>query len=259
MVRTPKSKSAAPKPAAESSKLKAARAGQASRGGRPRAAATDKQHRRQQILEASRRVFAKHGYHQATIEQIVSEAGVARGTFYLYFEDKRSAFSELIDRFSSRISMSISPIRLGDSEQSVAAQTLDNIRSIISLALHEREMTKILFADGIGLDPGFDRKLFAFYDEVVQLLTVSLGRGQRLGIVADGEPRVFAYLTIGALKELLNQVVKLGLSADSAEVLSAQLFDFLSQGYLRVEPSGVKAPKASARRVSQTGLKAGPR
>jgi hypothetical protein len=31
-------------------------------------------------------------------------------------------------------------------------------------------MTKILFTDAVGVDPAFDRKLFAFYDTVVQLL-----------------------------------------------------------------------------------------
>lgn len=182
-------------------------------------------------------VFAKRGYHQTTIEHIVAEAGVARGTFYLYFEDKRSVFGELIDRFSARISMAISSIVLDDPARNVAEQARGNIHAIIGLALQEREMTKILFTDAVGLDPGFDRKLYSFYDEVVQLLTESLRQGQRLGIVADGEPRVLAYLTIGALKELLTQVVTLGLTADSAEVLTAQLYDFLSQGYLRVEPA----------------------
>lgn len=212
---------------------------------RTRAPGADRQQRRQQILEAARTVFAKRGYHQTTIEHIVAEAGVARGTFYLYFEDKRSVFAELIDRFSNRISMAISSIIVDDEQRSVADQTRANIRAIITLALQEREMTKILFSDAVGLDPGFDRKLYSFYDEVVQLLTESLRQGQRLGIVRDGEPRVLAYLTIGALKELLSQVVTLGLSADSAEVLSVQLYDFLSQGYLRVEPPAAAKPAAA--------------
>ncbi len=209
-----------------------------------RRAHLDKHARRQQILEASRTVFARRGYHQTTIDHIVAEAGVARGTFYLYFEDKRSVFSELIDRFNSRISMAISSIVLGDPRRSVAEQTRANIRAIISLALHEREMTKILFTDAAGVDPGFDRKLYSFYDEVVQLLTESLREGQRLGIVRDGEPRVLAYLTVGALKELLNQVVTLGLSVDSAEALTTQLYEFLSHGYLG-------APQPSPRRRAQ--------
>lgn len=98
-------------------------------------------------------------------------------------------------------------------------------------------MTKILFTDALGVDSAFDRKLLTFYDAVVQLLTESLKEGQALGIVEDGEPRVLAYMTIGALKELLYQAVMLGLSEESADVLTGQLYDFLSRGCLNVEPS----------------------
>jgi len=41
-----------------------------------------------QILEAAIKVFAKQGFHQATISQIAREAGVADGTIYLYFKNK---------------------------------------------------------------------------------------------------------------------------------------------------------------------------
>ena len=68
----------------------------------------------------------------------------------------------------------------------------------------------------------------------MQLLTESLKDGQALGIVADGEPRVLAYLTIGALKELLYQAVTLGFAEESADVLTQQMFTFLSGGYLRL-------------------------
>src|SRR5215472_15244370 len=58
----------------------------------------DKTERRAQILAHARDVFAKRGYHAAKIDDIVSAAGVARGTFYLYFEDKRAIFEEIVDR-----------------------------------------------------------------------------------------------------------------------------------------------------------------
>ena len=203
-----------------------------------------KAERRAQILNAARNVFARLGYHQATIDDIVAEAGVARGTFYLYFEDKRAVFSDLIDRFSSHITMAIVRIVPDDPARPVTDQVRDNIRAIIRVCLNERAMTKILFTDAVGIDPAFDRKLTSFYDEVVQLLVESLRDGQALGIVSDGEPRVLAYLTIGALKELLYQVVTLGLSEESADGLTNQIYSFLRGGYLRVD----ERPGGRARR-----------
>ena len=196
--------------------------------------AVPKQQRQQEILAAARDVFARRGYHQSTIDDIVAEAGVARGTYYLYFEDKRAVFSDLIDRFAQRLSMTIVRIVTDDPARSVASQVHENIRAILGVCLAERAMTKILFTDAAGIDSAFDRKLQNFYDTVVQLLTESLKEGQALGIVRDGEPRVLAYLTLGALKELLFQAVTLGLSEESAEVLTQQMYTFLSEGYLRV-------------------------
>jgi AcrR family transcriptional regulator len=51
--------------------------------------------RREQILSAARSVFKESGYESATISQIVKHAGVAQGTFYLYFDSKKSIVVEL--------------------------------------------------------------------------------------------------------------------------------------------------------------------
>src|SRR5256885_2738365 len=60
--------------------------------------------RRTQLLHAARTVFARKGYEEATVSEIVARAGVAQGTFYLYFPGKESlagAFAELIsERFA---------------------------------------------------------------------------------------------------------------------------------------------------------------
>lgn len=211
--------------------------------GKPAAKKTalPKSERRQQILSVARDVFARRGYHQTTIDDIALQAGVARGTFYLYFEDKRAVFSDLIDRFASQLTMAIVRIVTDEPERPVIEQVRENIRRIIATCLIERSMTKILFTDAVGIDPAFDRKLFTFYDTVVQLLAESLKDGQALGIVDEGEPRVLAYLTIGALKELLYQAVTLGYSEESAEVLTQQMYSFLSGGYLRVGASTTRS------------------
>jgi AcrR family transcriptional regulator len=208
-----------------------------------------KTERRRQILDAARDVFARRGYHQATIDDIVAQAGVARGTFYLYFEDKRAVFSELIDRFAALLTGAIVRIVTDDAARPVADQVRANIRAILGTCLAERATTKILFTDAAGVDPAFDRKLLAFYDSAVQLLTESLKDGQALGIVADGEPRVLAYLSIGALKELLHQAVTLGFAEETADVLTHQMYSFLCRGYLRV--GEVSAPTARGRAKSR--------
>ena len=55
--------------------------------------------RRTQLVEAARAVFARKGYEEATVAEIVGRAGVAQGTFYLYFPGKEAlagAFAEMV-------------------------------------------------------------------------------------------------------------------------------------------------------------------
>ncbi|MGH2495396.1 MAG: TetR/AcrR family transcriptional regulator [Ktedonobacteraceae bacterium] len=62
-----------------------------SRGARRRART------RSDLLAAARKVFAEHGYHEASIADITSEADVGVGTFYLHFRDKDAIFNTLIE------------------------------------------------------------------------------------------------------------------------------------------------------------------
>jgi AcrR family transcriptional regulator len=51
---------------------------------------------RQALLDAAEEVFGRYSYDRASISEITRKAGVAQGTFYVYFQDKRSAFVQLV-------------------------------------------------------------------------------------------------------------------------------------------------------------------
>jgi AcrR family transcriptional regulator len=58
---------------------------------------------RQRLLDAAESVFADLGYHDASIVKITEAAGVAQGTFYLYFAGKRQIFDELVRDLNLRV------------------------------------------------------------------------------------------------------------------------------------------------------------
>ena len=189
--------------------------------------------RRQKLLNHARDVFARRGYHEAKIDDIVAAAGIARGTFYLYFEDKRTVFEEIVDRAFTQIGMAIVRVDPKDTARTVADQVHENIRRIVGTLLEDRPTTKILLADAVGLDPAFDRKLQSFYEVVESLLVETLREGQDLGVVAPGDARMFAYLILGAMKEILSQVVRREAAYSEKEVVDG-IYDFLGQGCLRI-------------------------
>ena len=58
---------------------------------------------RTRLLEAAERVFGELGFHDASIVKITEAAGVAQGTFYLYFGSKKEIFDELVKDLNSRV------------------------------------------------------------------------------------------------------------------------------------------------------------
>jgi len=188
----------------------------------------DRERRRAQILARARDVFARKGYHQAKIDDIVAAAGVARGTFYLYFHDKKSIFEELVNRFFQTIAMAVARI---DTHQDVEQQIKGNVARVLQVCQDDPAMTKILLADAVGLDSEFDRRLLGFYADIEALLERSLGEGQDLGIVQPGDKRVMAHFLIGGLKEVVLQLVRAPVPVDG-EAVVRDLFSMLRHGIL---------------------------
>lgn len=202
----------------------------------------NKTERRLALLRAARDVFATKGYHDAKVDDIVATAKVAKGTFYLYFPDKRSVFSELVDLLFSRMGGAILKV---DPAADVDEQIKHNIRAIVAVLLDDPALTKILLSYATGMDPAFVTKIRSFYDGVKAMLAASLTEGQRLGIVTSGETKRFATFTVGALKELLFEHVNGEVALGREEIVDA-VFGFLSSGYLRTGAAPAAAGKAQA-------------
>jgi AcrR family transcriptional regulator len=63
--------------------------------------------RRSQILDAASKVFAQKGFHHATTRDIASEASVAEGTIYNYFDSKDDLLLGIVMRLSKVETMSV--------------------------------------------------------------------------------------------------------------------------------------------------------
>jgi AcrR family transcriptional regulator len=52
--------------------------------------------RHQEVVESARHIFARLGYEATNVEEIAREAGMAKGTIYLYFKSKEDVFAAVI-------------------------------------------------------------------------------------------------------------------------------------------------------------------
>jgi len=59
--------------------------------------------KRAQILDGAKRCFLEVGFEAASMNEITAEAGVSKGTLYVYFADKAALFTALIEREKSAV------------------------------------------------------------------------------------------------------------------------------------------------------------
>ncbi|HTW10073.1 MAG TPA: TetR/AcrR family transcriptional regulator [Acidimicrobiales bacterium] len=68
---------------------------------------------RRRLLDAAESVFAQLGYHEASIVKITEAAGVAQGTFYIYFESKQQVFEEVVRDLNQRVRQAMTSASAG--------------------------------------------------------------------------------------------------------------------------------------------------
>ena len=73
----------------------------------PKTSEAAKETRREQILSAAVRCFARRGYYATTIEDIVRETGLSRGALYIYYPSKESLYLALSERWSCGVEEAI--------------------------------------------------------------------------------------------------------------------------------------------------------
>jgi AcrR family transcriptional regulator len=59
--------------------------------------------RKNELLDTAQQLFFIKGYNQTSVEAIINQAGVSKGTFYYYFKSKEDLLDKLVERLSKKI------------------------------------------------------------------------------------------------------------------------------------------------------------
>src|SRR5215207_5655480 len=113
------------------------------------------QRTRERILRAAEEVFGDRGFERASVAEIAGRAGVALGTFYIYFPDKKSAFIELVDELGSRLRRD-----LGEATREVRGRLeaeREGLRAFFSFVRAHRKLYRIVPQAEFVDEPTFRR------------------------------------------------------------------------------------------------------
>jgi AcrR family transcriptional regulator len=200
--------------------------------GRVLRAERKRKERRAKVLAAASSVFAEKGYHASSIADIIEAAGIARGTFYLYFESKREIFDELLDSLIDHLRREVRTVDVGAGARPPREQLQAIVRHVLATLVTNRDLTRILLREAVGIDDDFDRKLHAFYERILDLIRSALETGQRLGLVRPCDLQVTAWCVLGSVKELADHAL-LGPSAPrelDLDAITRTILDFNLNG-----------------------------
>lgn len=163
--------------------------------------------RRRAILEAAMRVFRDKGYHPASVHDIIDEARIARGTFYLYFNSKQELFGELVAEFLQALRGQVKRISLAPGAPAPLDQLHANFRRVVTTVLASEDVATIILRHPIGFDEESGAKVNLFFEQVLQMVADALRVGQSLGLLRSCDIHIVAAASLGGLRETLSRML----------------------------------------------------
>jgi TetR/AcrR family fatty acid metabolism transcriptional regulator len=154
--------------------------------------------KRERILAAAVRVFAKNGFYATRVSEVAKAAGVADGTIYLYFRSKDEL---LVSLFEDRVEKLLAFMKR---ELPLRKDARERLRAVIELQLglleDERDLAEVItviLRQSTKLMKEFAAPRFmAYLDAIAKVVA----EGQAEGVFrSDVSPGLVARATFGAL------------------------------------------------------------
>lgn len=157
----------------------------------PRPATARGEATRQRLLDAAEIAFGVHGFHAASIADITQRAGVAQGTFYLYFPSKEEAMRELVRHMGHELRHALSTATSGASDR-LAVERL-GFEAFARFSLRHRNLYRVVMESQF-VDEAIYR---GYYEALAEGYAAGLQRAIERGEVRAVDPEAAAWALMG--------------------------------------------------------------
>jgi len=186
--------------------------------------------KRAALIEAGLRLFGEQGFDRTSIEQIAAEASIARGTFYLYFEDREALFDAVVDGFFEPLLGVFDEVH-GQLERATDPAAALRIYQgmalrLAALGLANRDRLLLIFREmrGQGLTGlrARERRMIARVTELTAL-------ARDLGLVRVDDAQLASLVILGAIERLYFEALHGELDLGEPHALAAKAVLLLSR------------------------------
>lgn len=162
---------------------------------------TTQKDKRERILRAAIKVFARKGFYATRVSEIAKAAGVADGTIYLYFKNKDDV---LVSIFEDRIEKLNEVLR---TEAAADGSVESKLRRVVELQLGllegQRDLAEVVTVNLRQSSRLLKQYAAPLFTEYLEIIGGIIAEGQRTGVLrADVSPRIAARSLWGALDGL---------------------------------------------------------
>ena len=183
-----------------------------------------------EILEAARKVFAKKGFNDATVDDIANAAGVAKGTVYLYYSSKRDVYFAAL-----KFGIEQMYTALADKLKRVSTPE-EKLRALIGVKLayfdENRDFFKIYYSElgNLCIHPGaIDSEFKALYLQQARVVEAILKDGARKKVLRSVRAEQAAFAITDIIRGVVTQRV-LGWAKSSVRQDVDFIFDLIWKG-----------------------------
>jgi len=189
-----------------------------------------RQQRRAQILQASKEVFAEKGYHNASINEIIRRAGIARGTFYLYFTGKQTVFDSILKEAVEELRSRIRRIDTDEGADPPQVQLRGSLIRVVEYILGDPHFARLIVSNRLAPDAETGERAAAFYADVQEMIEHSLERGIEMGMVRDCDTKLIASALLGAVLGIVQHIVIGTENPPTIDAIVDELIAFVLRG-----------------------------
>jgi AcrR family transcriptional regulator len=173
---------------------------------------------RRRILDAVAHCFAQRGYHETSVDQVVSRARTSKSAFYACFPNKETAFAALLEREGERLLHAVE--RAITEEPDPRRRARAGIATFVADCARNQATARILLVESVGISEAIEerrRALHARFAEMIraQAETAPSGNARTAGIDVE----VLAYALVGAVNEAVVHLLETG-EADAMPVVN---------------------------------------
>ncbi|WP_299816108.1 TetR/AcrR family transcriptional regulator [uncultured Roseibium sp.] len=198
-----------------------AKASQKAPGNQPKTARGEAT--RKAILSAAERVIGAKGYNDASIGHITSEAGVAQGTFYIYFTTKEQVFSELVLEMGRLVRHTIAEATQGIEDRLEAEKA--GLTAFLEFVCAHPDLYRIV-QEALFVDPQAYQE---YYQTFAAGYRAGLEAAQEAGQISKGDAETRAWALMGIGRTLGEQLVVFKSDKPISEIVASG-YDLIANG-----------------------------